>query len=79
MSIEVIHLPNRISTTAFVGRSVGDLRDEMSESLVIPDDSMVKVNNVEASDSHILADGDRIEFSKKAGEKGTKKTGTKGK
>jgi hypothetical protein len=79
MAIEVVHLPNRLSTTAYAGRTVGDVRDELAEALTIPDDSGVKVNNVEASDSHVLVDGDRVEFSKKAGEKGAKQKAKKGK
>jgi hypothetical protein len=70
MAINIRHGVNALTLENMVGKSVGEVRDHVADILSVPETAQVRVNNVAASDDHVLADCANVEFVKIAGEKG---------
>jgi hypothetical protein len=55
---------------AIAGKSVGEVRQALKEPLNIDPRALALVNGREAAASHLLKEGDQLEFVRLAGEKG---------
>ena len=55
---------------AIAGKSVGEVRQALREPLNIDPRALALVNGREVAASHLLKDGDQLEFVRLAGEKG---------
>jgi len=69
-SVIVKYGVNVLNKPDFVGMTVSQIRDEVTDVLNIPDEAQVRVNNVAASPDHEVSAGSTVEFVKQAGEKG---------
>lgn len=71
MGVRVVSGVNELSSDAYVGRSVDEVRRELRTPLNIGDGAEVFLNHERATDpATVLRSGDEIEFVKTAGEKG---------
>ncbi len=63
---------NEISSEAYVGRSIEDVRRELRVPLNIADQAQVRLNGEPVSDAAtVLRAGDQLDFSKEVGSKGS--------
>jgi molybdopterin converting factor small subunit len=70
MAITIRHGVNTIAVDTAVGKTVEELRDQVSELLNVPDSAQVRVNGAPVDDDTVLQDNSTVEFVKVAGEKG---------
>lgn len=61
---------NTLNKADYVGMTVSEIRDEVTDVLNIPDDAQVRINGITAAADHQVAAGSTVEFVKVAGEKG---------
>ena len=61
---------NKLEKADYVGMTVQEVRDEVSDVLNIPADAQARINGVAAAPEHAIAAGSTVEFVKIAGEKG---------
>jgi molybdopterin converting factor small subunit len=71
MAVTVHHGVNSISSNTVVGKTVAEVREEVSELLNVPASAQVRVNGSPAGEDDEIADGATVEFVKVAGEKGS--------
>ena len=70
MATTIRHGVNTINVDSVAGKTVGEVRDQVSDILNVPDNAQVRVNGAPTDDDTLLGEVSTIEFVKVAGEKG---------
>ena len=70
MSVNVRHGVNTLSLDNLVGKTVGDVRDQVEDLINVPESAQVRLNGSPVGDDATIPDHATIEFVKVAGEKG---------
>ena len=70
MAVTIRYGVNTLSLDNVAGKTVGEVREQVTDLLNVPDAAQVRVNSVPAQEDALIADGASVEFVKVAGEKG---------
>jgi hypothetical protein len=70
MATTIRHGVNNTTLDSLVGKTVGEVREQVSDLLNIPASAQVRVNGAPAGESDIIGENTTVEFVKVAGEKG---------
>ncbi|MCY3018792.1 MAG: hypothetical protein NTW87_07160 [Planctomycetota bacterium] len=70
MPVTVRHGVNSISSDSVAGKTVAEVREEVSDLLNVPGTAQVRVNGSPAGEDNQIPEGSTVEFVKIAGEKG---------
>jgi hypothetical protein len=68
--ITIKHGVNTINLDNVAGKTVAEVRDQVTDLLNVPDNAQVRVNGAPATDDTVIGDSSTVEFVKVAGEKG---------
>ena len=70
MAVTVRHGVNQTTLNSLAGKTVAEVRSEVSGLLNIPESAQVRINGSIADEIDIVAESATVEFVKVAGEKG---------
>ncbi len=70
MAVTVRHGVNQLTLNTLAGKTVAEVRNEVSSLLNIPASAQVRINGAVADDIDIVSENASLEFVKVAGEKG---------
>ncbi|MGD0089945.1 MAG: hypothetical protein ABSE73_08500 [Planctomycetota bacterium] len=70
MATTIRHGVNTTTLDSLAGKTVGEVREQVSELLNIPESAQVRVNGAPASEEDVVGENSTVEFVKVAGEKG---------
>jgi hypothetical protein len=70
MACTVRYGVNCLTASSLADKSIGEVREQVSELLHVPASAQARVNGAPAGEDNVIADGSTIEFVKTAGEKG---------
>ncbi len=70
MAVTVRHGVNQLTLNTLAGKTVAEVRSEVSGLLNVPPSAQVRINSAIADDTDIVGENASVEFVKVAGEKG---------
>lgn len=70
MAVTVRHGVNQLTLNTLAGKTVAEVRSEVSGLLNVPASAQVRINSAIADDIDIVGENATVEFVKVAGEKG---------
>ena len=70
MAVTVRHGVNQLTLNTLAGKTVAEVRSEVSGLLNVPTSAQVRINSAIADDTDIVGENATVEFVKVAGEKG---------
>ena len=71
MACTIRHGVNTTTLDSVAGKTVGEVREQVSDLLNVPESAQVRINGTPADEDDEIADGSTVEFVKVAGEKGS--------
>lgn len=76
VNVTVVSGANRVTSASYIGKTVADIREELAETLELTGDETSTVLSDGVSnpvdDDYVLESGDRLTFSRVAGQKGSR-------